>query len=187
MTQNTRPIFELILGEVSLRAPETSLYLALAAQVLEVRCQELQDGVTVTSPSPVSVPESVGTPAPAAANPPAPTQEVTESVTQPTAMETPAPVAPAVAPPTPAPVTAVAPPAPVVAATPPARRARWFHAQFPQITFEDGSTQVIPSLDALKELLRNRGLQPHPRGDASMLLWQVRNRLGLTVEQVTRS
>jgi hypothetical protein len=84
-------------------------------------------------------------------------------------------------------VTAVAPPAPVAAATPPARRARWFHDQFPQVTFEDGSTQVIPSLNALKELLRNRGLQPHPRGDASMLLWQVRNRLGLTVEQVTRS
>jgi hypothetical protein len=175
MTQNARPIFELILGEVSLRAPETPLYLALAAQVLEVRRQELQDGVAVTFPAPVSVPEPVGTPAPAPANPPAPTQEVTESVTQPTAVETPAPV------------TAVAPPAPVAAATPPARRARWFHDQFPQVTFEDGSTQVIPSLNALKELLRNRGLQPHPRGDASMLLWQVRNRLGLTVEQVTRS
>jgi hypothetical protein len=39
-------------------------------------------------------------------------------------------------------------------------------------------------LDALKELLKNRGLQPHPRGDASMLLWQVRNRLVLTVDRV---
>jgi hypothetical protein len=70
------------------------------------------------------------------------------------------------------------------AVAPTARRARWFHVPFPQITYEDGSTQIIPSLDALKELLKNRGLQPHPRGDASMLLWQVRNRLGLTVDRV---
>lgn len=155
MTQSTRPTFELTLGEVSLRAPETPLYLALAAQVLEVRRQELQEGVGVTLPAP----------APEPATPPSPTQVVTEPVTQP---------------------AAVPAPAPVTAATPPVRRARWFHDQFPQITFEDGSTQVIQSLDALKELLRNRGLQPHPRGDASMLLWQVRNRLGLTVDQVDR-
>ena len=38
--------------------------------------------------------------------------------------------------------------------------------------------------DALRDLLRSRGLTPHPRGDASMLLWQVRNRLGLNVGQV---
>jgi hypothetical protein len=155
MTQDTRPTFELTLGEVSLKAPETPLYLALAAQVLEVRRQELQErGVgTISSPGVGAVPVET----------PAPTQEATAPVTQPVA-------APA--------------PAPVTAATPPTRRARWFHDQFPQITFEDGSTQVMPSLDALKELLRNRGLQPHPRGDASMLLWQVRNRLGLTVTQV---
>jgi hypothetical protein len=170
MTQSARPTFELTLGEVSLRAPETPLYLALASQVLEVRRQELQDGsvVTVATPEPVAVSVEPSTPSESVS--PAPAPEVTASVTPP-------PVA------QPAPV--VTPPsAPVAATAPPRRRARWFHDQFPQITFEDGSTQIMPSLDALKELLRNRGLQPHPRGDASMLLWQVRNRLGLTVEQV---
>ena len=73
-------------------------------------------------------------------------------------------------------------PAPEVEA--PMRRARWFRGQFPVVTFEDGSSRVMQSLDALKDLLRSRGLTPHPRGDASMLLWQVRNRLGLTVGQV---
>ena len=177
MTQSTRPTFELTLGEVSLRAPETPLYLALAAQVLEVRRQELQEGGVVTLPTPESVVVSVETAAPKPGTQPAQTSEVTSPVTQSVVTETPAPMTQQVTPQTPAPVTA---------ATPPVRRARWFHDQFPQITFEDGSTQVIPSLDALKELLRNRGLQPHPRGDASMLLWQVRNRLGLTVEQVER-
>ena len=74
------------------------------------------------------------------------------------------------------------PAAPVEAA--PARRARWFRGQVPVVYFEDGSSQVMQSLDALKDLLRSRGLTPHPRGDASMLLWQVRNRLGLDVGQV---
>ena len=73
------------------------------------------------------------------------------------------------------------PAAPVEAA--PARRARWFRGQVPVVYFEDGSSQVMQSLDALKDLLRSRGLTPHPRGDASMLLWQVRNRLGLDVGQ----
>ena len=66
----------------------------------------------------------------------------------------------------------------------PARRARWFRGQVPVVYFEDGSSQVMQSLDALKDLLRSRGLTPHLRGDASMLLWQVRNRLGLDVGQV---
>ena len=74
------------------------------------------------------------------------------------------------------------PAAPVEAA--PARRARWFRGQVPVVYFEDGPSQVMQSLDALKDLLRSRGLTPHPRGDASMLLWQVRNRLGLDVGQV---
>ena len=160
MTQSTRPTFELSLGEVSLRAPETPVYLALAAQVLEVRRQELQEGVGVTPPTSEPVAASGETPTQETA----PTQEVTQPASQPPASS----------------------PAPGVAATPPVRRARWFRHQFPRVTFEDGSTQVIASLDELKELLRTGGLQPHPRGDASMLLWQVRNRLGLTVEQVDR-
>lgn len=174
MTQDTQPTFELTLGEVSLKAPETPLYLALAVQVLEVRRQELQErGVgTPSSPKPSAV--SVDT------SPQI--QGVTSSVTQPVVEQTPASTQQVTSPVT-QPAAAPAP-APVTAPTPPARRARWFHDQFPQITYEDGSTQVIPSLDALKELLKNRGLQPHPRGDASMLLWQVRNRLGLTVDRV---
>ena len=168
MTQSARPTFELTLGEVSLRAPETPLYLALAAQVLEVRRQELQDGVSVTFPT-LEVPDgSVQAPVAAPPEPvatPAATPETAVPVTQ---QEAPSPI-------------------PVATPTPPARRARWFHDQFPKITFKNGSTQVMPSLDALKELLRNRGLQPHPRGDASMLLWQVRNRLGLAVEQVNQA
>ena len=169
MTQDTRPTFELTLGEVSLKAPETPLYLALAAQVLEVRRQELEERGVGTRSSPDASAVSVETPTP--------TQEVTAPVTQPIVEQTPASSQQVTSPVT-------QPAAPVTAPTPPARRARWFHDQFPQITYEDGSTQVIPSLDALKDLLKNRGLQPHPRGDASMLLWQVRNRLGLTVDRV---
>ena len=76
------------------------------------------------------------------------------------------------------------PPPPPAAPEAPARRARWFRGQLPVVTFEDGTSQVMESLDALKALLSSRGLRPHPRGDASMLLWQVRNRLGLAVGQV---
>ena len=66
----------------------------------------------------------------------------------------------------------------------PGRRTRWFQVQLPRITLEDGSQVTPHSLEELKELLRSRGLTPHPRGDAPMLLWQVRNRLGGTVEAV---
>ena len=66
----------------------------------------------------------------------------------------------------------------------PVRRARWFTDRFPEITMEDGSKAVIRSLRELRLLLESRGLTPHPRGDASMLLWQIRNRLRLRVEPV---
>ena len=161
MTQTTRPLFELTLGEVSLKAPETPLYLSLAAQVLEVRRQELQENVTraplSVSSSTVSSESAVGVPA----NPPVPGPEIGVPPQQPQLVDS---------------VNAISSPAP--------RRGRWFIDQFPRITFQDDSTQTIPSLDGLKDLIRNHGLQPHPRGDASMLLWQVRNRLGLVVERV---
>ena len=64
------------------------------------------------------------------------------------------------------------------------RRAHWFSDRFPRITLEDGSVQIPRSLEELKGMLRARGITPHPRGDASMLLWQVRNRLKLKVETV---
>ena len=66
----------------------------------------------------------------------------------------------------------------------PSRRARWFSDRFPEITMEDGSKTVTRSLRELRSLLESRGLTPHPRGDASMLLWQIRNRLRLRVEPV---
>ena len=69
----------------------------------------------------------------------------------------------------------------------PVKRGRWFHSQFPLITIEDGSRLTLKSLDELRNILIQNGLQPHPRGDASMLLWQVRNRLGFHVEAVSDS
>jgi len=63
-------------------------------------------------------------------------------------------------------------------------RGRWFHNRLPQVQLRDGSKRTIESLEQLKEFLRSHGLTPHPRGDASMLLWQVRNRLLFTVEPV---
>ncbi|MQF82876.1 hypothetical protein FIM02_01785 [SAR202 cluster bacterium AD-802-E10_MRT_200m] len=66
--------------------------------------------------------------------------------------------------------------------TQPMVRARWFLDQFPVITLEDGSFHNPKSTADLKELITSRGLTPHPRGDASMLIWQVRNRLKLLVQ-----
>jgi hypothetical protein len=62
------------------------------------------------------------------------------------------------------------------------KRGRWFITQFPLVTMDDGSKVILKSLEELRDILTDRGLQPHPRGDASMLLWQVRNRLGFHVE-----
>ena len=248
MTQQTRPSFELLLGEVSLKAPETPLYLRLATQVLEARRQEMENGhAPDADPQPPVRPEPVEGPPPspaAATLEPPPAAEVTETVEAaepaappPDAVDAPEPATPALdavdaadaapdeetpaeepesipvpfsyEPPAPAeavppepparedaPAFLFPPPSPVVEAAPavptapsagdaaPARRARWFRGQLPVVYFEDGSSRVMESLDALKDLLRSRGLTPHPRGDASMLLWQVRNRLNLDVGQV---
>ena len=161
MTQAARPIFELTLGEVSLKAPETPLYLSLAAQVLEVRRQELQESVPEIAFNLNSSSVSTDSPTLTPTYPSAATQEIVNPVKQP----------------------------PLIASgnalgTPAPRRARWFVDQFPKIIFHDDSTQAISSLEELKDLIRKSGLQPHPRGDASMLLWQVRNRLGLSVERI---
>ena len=221
MTQQTRPLFELLLGEVSLKAPETPLYLKLAGQVLEARRLELGDGSSM-EPGPPSPTPPAPAPAATAMQPPQAESEAPEAVAvaeppvapeaepsvaeldaspsaavvdEPQEMaETSAPVVEQESEPQEAqielslaeeasPVLAE-PSAPAPEAEAPMRRARWFRGQFPVVTFEDGSSQVMQSLDALKDLLRSRGLTPHPRGDASMLLWQVRNRLGLTVGQV---
>jgi hypothetical protein len=64
------------------------------------------------------------------------------------------------------------------------RRLRWFSMQYPRISLEDGDIVTPTSAEELKEFIRSRGLRPHPRGDASMLLWQVRDRLKLQVDSV---
>ncbi len=160
MTQHERGNFQLSLSEAQLRAPETPQYLEIALRLLETRLSELKgDGQVVTAAGPVLSQERYITPAPM----PAPV--VTE-----------APV-----PETPEPATLQPRSA---APTAPQRRARWFQDQYPRITLSDGAQVTPRSLDELKALLQARGLTPHPRGDASMLLWQVRNRLGGTVESV---
>ena len=147
----------LSIGDVLLQAPETVQYLDVAAQLLEMRRRELEAGV----------PGVVQQPTPA---PPRPGPRETDTV----------PAAEAVSrPPAPAPT----PPAPEGSRS--SRRPRWFHDQLPQVALADGSTRVLRSLEELRDLLQEHGLQPHPRGDASMLLWQVRNRLRLAVEPVS--
>lgn len=229
MTQQARPSFELLLGEVSLKAPETPLYLKLATQVLEARRLELENGhspdpdagpgagpqppappdpspaaATLDLPSATKVTETVEALAPDIGDTPeaAPDEDALAG-----AVESPRddvePVVDSAVEEAPTAVEAVADetvvdgehvvlplplpdpaPAPAAPEAQPARRARWFRGQLPVVHFEDGSSRVMESLDALKDLLRSRGLTPHPRGDASMLLWQVRNRLNLSVGQV---
>ena len=207
MVEQRRPTFALELGEVSLKAPETPLYLTLAVQVLDARRKELEDGgpaepapVAPTPPSPPAAtavetaPEETGSGPEVGPEPETPAMEpsvAVEAAAEPepvAVVEDAAPVAeaePAVIGQeyilTPLPPPTAPPPA---APEAPTRRARWFRGQLPVVTFEDGTSRVMESLDALKALLSSRGLRPHPRGDASMLLWQVRNRLGLAVGQV---
>lgn len=166
MEEQERGTVQVSFGDVLLRAPETEDYLAVAAQILEMRRRELAAASTVVVPE---APERPG-----AAPPVAPAGEETDGGPPPAV--TPAPVA-------------TNPPAPQATGTGAApirhtRRPRWFHDRFPQVTLEDGSARVLGSLEELRDLLKSRGLQPHPRGDASMLLWQVRNRLSLGVEAV---
>lgn len=63
---------------------------------------------------------------------------------------------------------------------------RWFEERWPKITLRSGEVSIPRSVDELKALLEKQGLRPHKRGDASMLLWQVKARLGLNVEPVSR-
>ena len=62
---------------------------------------------------------------------------------------------------------------------------RWFRDRFLKVRFGDGNVSVLRSLDELKTFIGQRGLTPHPRGDASMLIWQLRNRLGLEATPIT--
>ena len=160
MTQHERGNFQLSLSEAQLLAPETPQYLEIALRLLETRLGELQGGgQVVTAAGPVLAHERDITPEPRP---------------EPTEIKSPVPETPE---PDAFQSSSAAP------ATP-QRRARWFQDQYPRITLPDGAQVTPRSLDELKALLQARGLTPHPRGDASMLLWQVRNRLGGTVESV---
>ncbi len=155
MTQDARAKFQLSLGEATLEAPETPHYLEVAARLLEARRRELE-----AAQSPGAAADGLDT---------APASPIVSS--------------PVAASPSITPRFPMAPSYPT-APRPPVRRAHWFSDRFPRITLEDGSVQVPRSLEELKGMLRARGITPHPRGDASMLLWQVRNRLKLKVETV---
>ena len=175
MNQDARTKFQLSLGESTLEAPETPHYLEVAARLLEARRREIE---AEQAPGPVAdAPDTA--PAPPAASSPIASSPIASSpiASSPFA---PSPVAASPS------ITPRFPFAPSYPATPrpPVRRAHWFSDRFPRITLEDGSVQVPRSLEELKGMLRARGITPHPRGDASMLLWQVRNRLKLNVETV---
>ena len=163
MVESQRPSFQVSLSEAQLHAPETPHYLELALRLLEARLAELRDGAAPAVP-PTPPPAS---PPPSSSAPPQHQGGQVDITTPPQA---------------PPPPSQSLPRTPQAPAT--GRRARWFHVQLPRITLEDGGQATPRSLEELKELLRSRGLTPHPRGDASMLLWQVRNRLGGTVEAV---
>ena len=165
MNQDARTKFQLSLGESTLEAPETPHYLEVAARLLEARRREIE---AEEAPDPVADRPDAAPAPPAASSPIA------------SSPFAPSPVATSPS------ITPRFPFAPSYPATPrpPVRRAHWFSDRFPRITLEDGSVQVPRSLEELKGILRVRGITPHPRGDASMLLWQVRNRLKLNVETV---
>ena len=63
-------------------------------------------------------------------------------------------------------------------------KGRWFVKYKPKISLPDGEFEIPDNLEQLKAFIASKGLTPHPRGDASMLLWQVRNRLKLQVEAI---
>lgn len=155
MVEAQRPTFQLSLTEVRFSAPETPHYLELALQLLEARLKELQNSGTGRQSE--YIPK----------NPPV-------SITHSRIEGDDDPVGSQNQPPSPPPAQRQAP----------GRRTRWFQIQLPQISFTDNSQTTPRSLEELKELLLSHGLSPHPRGDASMLLWQVRNRLRGIVEAV---
>ena len=160
MTQDTRGKFQLSLGESTLEAPETPHYLEVAARLLEARRREIE---AEQSPAAAAdVPDAAAAPpiarAPVASTPMATTPSIIPRFPLTPSYQTPP--------------------------RPPVRRAHWFSDRFPRITLEDGSVQIPRSLEELKGMLQARGITPHPRGDASMLLWQVRNRLKMKVETV---
>ncbi|MSQ11855.1 MAG: hypothetical protein EXR48_04085 [Dehalococcoidia bacterium] len=63
---------------------------------------------------------------------------------------------------------------------------RWFRERWPRVSLPSGERLIPRSLEELRGLVAQHGIRPHKRGDAAMLLWQVRHRLGLDVDIVGR-
>ena len=63
---------------------------------------------------------------------------------------------------------------------------RWFVDRWPRIAQPSGDVVVVRTLEELNAFLKSNSLEPHRRGDATMLLWQVRERLHFQVEAVPR-
>lgn len=172
---------QISLGDVSLEAPETPDYLNIAAQIIKMR-QEQFGGASGSNPrsntsqtiSESNIAGSVANIQEANTQYPYQTQpdkqesvviqEVNYSL-----------------------VTDSNESNPISKSSPTAKRGRWFQTQFPLVTIDDGNKIALKSLEELRNILITNGLQPHPRGDASMLLWQVRNRLGFHVEAISGS
>jgi hypothetical protein len=186
MATTERPAFQLTLGEMQLSAPETPQYLEVALRLLQARLRELQGA----APSPFDAAQGERAQDPPAAAPPPAPPSLDITVQAPPTSET--SLAETLGRPDAQqaqggsfdsaqdkPLGGVA-----IHESPLQGRRRWFRDQLPRITWADGIQVTPQSLEELKALLRGKGLAPHPRGDASMLLWQVRNRLLGFVEAV---
>ncbi|MBI2935486.1 MAG: hypothetical protein HYY31_01535 [Chloroflexi bacterium] len=130
------------LQQVEFSAPETSHYLRLAIQLLEVRLREVDSDVPLVAPGTAGVSQAEANADGAGGGLEAKGRR------------------------------------------PLRRTGRWFVTVLPRITLRQGEQVTVASIDGLRELIKRHGLTPHPRGDASMLLWQVKNRLRFTVESV---
>lgn len=63
-------------------------------------------------------------------------------------------------------------------------RVRWFRTHLPRVVLRDGTVRTFHTVEELRRFVAEMGLTPHRRGDASILVWQVRHRLGLPVDEV---
>jgi len=61
---------------------------------------------------------------------------------------------------------------------------RWFRTHLPRVVLPDGTVRLFRTLEDLRRFVEERGLTPHKRGDASILVWQIRHRLRLPVDEV---
>lgn len=147
-------MLHLAFGEVHFEGPETPEHLEVAIRLLGIRLEELR--------------RSAADGRPPVGQAPTPLQRAVAPTGQPVSQRESRPAA--------ARQTATTAPRP--------DRGRWFVVQRPRVFLPTGESLVLSSIEELRAFLSSQGLAPHPRGDASMLVWQVRNRLKLRVEAV---